>query len=130
MSRIGVIGSGTMGNGIAHVFALYNHKVTLHDIDKDAITRAMDSIKINLSRQLKAEKINTEQMNNCLNNISTSNDLNELVEMDLVIEAATENFDIKSKIFNSLDTICDSKTILATNTSSISIDKICVIIIF
>lgn len=124
MSRIGVIGSGTMGNGIAHVFALYNHKVTLHDIDKDAITRAMDSIKINLSRQLKAEKINTEQMNNCLNNISTSNDLNELVEMDLVIEAATENFDIKSKIFDSLDKICDSKTILATNTSSISIDKI------
>jgi len=124
MSRIGVIGSGTMGNGISHVFALYNHKVTLHDIDKDAITRAMDSIKMNLSRQLKAEKINTEQMNNCLNNISTSNDLNELVEMDLVIEAATENFDIKSKIFNSLDKICDSKTILATNTSSISIDKI------
>ena len=124
MSSIGVIGSGTMGNGIAHVFALYDHKVILHDIDKDAISRAVDSIKTNLSRQLKAEKINEDQMESCLNNISTSNDVNELVESDLIIEAATEDFNIKSRIFKSLDKVCHSGTILATNTSSISINKI------
>ena len=124
MFTIGVIGSGTMGNGIAHVFALHGHKVVLHDTDRDAISRAISSIKTNLLRQLKAEKINDNQMESCLDNISTSDDLNGLIQADLVIEAATENFNIKSKIFQSLDKVCSSDTILATNTSSISINKI------
>ena len=124
MFTIGVIGSGTMGNGIAHVFALHGHKVVLHDTDRDAISRAINSIKTNLLRQLKAEKINDNQMESCLDNISTSDDLNGLIQADLVIEAATENFNIKSNIFQSLDKVCSSDTILATNTSSISINKI------
>ena len=90
MFTIGVIGSGTMGNGIAHVFALHGHKVILHDTDRDAISRAISSIKTNLLRQLKAEKINDDQMESCLDNISTSDDLNGLIQADLVIEAATE----------------------------------------
>lgn len=125
MKNITVIGSGTMGNGIAHIFALHNHKVNLVDINKDALERAKQTIDKNLQRQLSKEQITEEQYKSTLENLSFVTVLEEaVVNSDLVIEAATENFEIKSKIFQTLDAVCKPEAILATNTSSISITRI------
>jgi 3-hydroxybutyryl-CoA dehydrogenase len=125
MKNITVIGAGTMGNGIAHAFAQSGYSVNLVDISADALDRAMTTITKNLDRMLSKEKILEADKNNTLSNISTNTDLTDAVkDADLVIEAATENIDIKLKIFKQLDEICDDNTILATNTSSISITQI------
>lgn len=125
MKNIAVIGSGTMGNGICHVFAQTGYKVAMIDINQDALDRAMVTIGKNLDRMVKKEKISEEDKNNTLGNITPFTTLSEGVkDADLVIEAATENEVIKLQIFKELDEICDEKTILATNTSSISITKI------
>jgi 3-hydroxybutyryl-CoA dehydrogenase len=125
MKNIGVIGAGTMGNGIAHAFAQSGYKVNLIDLSQDALDRALASITKNLDRQLSKEKITEADKIATLDNISTFRDMNSAVlGMDLVVEAATENIDIKLKIFAQLDQICDANTILGTNTSSISITKI------
>ncbi|MDC0201854.1 3-hydroxybutyryl-CoA dehydrogenase [Flavobacteriales bacterium] len=125
MKNITVIGAGTMGNGIAHAFAQSGYLVNLVDISADSLDRAIAIITKNLDRLLSKEKISEEDKNNTLSNISTNTDLTDAVkDADLVIEAATENIDIKLKIFKQLDEICDDNTILATNTSSISITKI------
>ena len=125
MKNITVIGAGTMGNGIAHAFAQSGYSVNLVDISADSLDRAIDTITKNLDRLLSKEKISELDKNNTLSNISTNTDLTDAVkDADLVIEAATENIDIKLKIFKQLDEICDENTILATNTSSISITKI------
>ena len=114
-----------MGNGIAHAFAQSGYLVNLVDISADSLDRAIAIITKNLDRLLSKEKISEEDKNNTLSNISTNTDLTDAVkDADLVIEAATENIDIKLKIFKQLDEICDDNTILATNTSSISITKI------
>ena len=125
MKNITVIGAGTMGNGIAHAFAQSGYSVNLVDISTDSLDRAIATITKNLDRLLSKEKISELDKNNTLSNISTNTDLTDAVkDADLVIEAATENIDIKLKIFKQLDEICDDNTILGTNTSSISITKI------
>jgi 3-hydroxybutyryl-CoA dehydrogenase len=124
IKNISVIGSGTMGNGIAHVFALYGFNVKLIDIKDEFLERGIKTIKGNLDRQLKKGAVTDEQVKNTLSNISTSTSLADAKDSDLVIEAATENHDIKQNIFISLDEHCKPGTILASNTSSISITEI------
>ena len=114
-----------MGNGIAHTFAQNNYNVNLVDISEDALNRALLTIEKNLKRMVSKEKISEEEKENTLNNITTHKNMSKGVEKaDLVIEAATENLDLKLKIFKQLDEICNENTLLATNTSSISISQI------
>jgi 3-hydroxybutyryl-CoA dehydrogenase len=125
MENISVIGAGTMGNGIAHVFAQNGFKVTLIDVSPDALSKALATISKNLDRMVAKEKITPAQKENALKNITTSTSIQEGVKTsELVVEAATENVDLKCKIFRELDQHCSPSTILATNTSSISITKI------
>lgn len=125
MKKIGVIGSGTMGNGIAHVFAQNGFQVHLIDVSQDALDKGVATIANNLNRMLSKEKISSLDRDNTLSNITQFTDLKAGISgTDLVIEAATENLAIKLSIFKDLDAICDSNTILASNTSSISITQI------
>lgn len=125
MKNIAVIGSGTMGNGIAHVFAQTGYKVSLIDISAPALEKAITTISKNLDRQITKEVISEADKTTTLGNITTFTDMSAGVKgCDLVVEAATENVDLKMKIFKDLDSVCDENTILATNTSSISITKI------
>ncbi|MBT3611753.1 MAG: 3-hydroxybutyryl-CoA dehydrogenase [Flavobacteriales bacterium] len=125
MKNITVIGAGTMGNGIAHTFAQEDFNVNLVDISADSLERAIATIGKNLDRMVKKEKITETEKANTLANITTHTDITVGVKRaDLVVEAATENIDLKLKIFKQLDEICDTNTLLATNTSSISITKI------
>lgn len=125
MKNITVIGAGTMGNGIAHTFAQSGYSVKLVDISSDALDKAIATITKNLDRMLSKEKITEEDKNSTLSNINVYTELSSAVKgADLVVEAATENVDLKLKIFKQLDEICDENTILGTNTSSISITKI------
>ncbi|WP_405199376.1 3-hydroxyacyl-CoA dehydrogenase family protein [Christiangramia sp. LLG6405-1] len=125
MKNIAVIGAGTMGNGIAHTFAQSGYKVHLIDISEDSLKRGMDTISKNLDRMVSKEKISEDDKNNTLSNVSTFTSIAEGVNgVDLVVEAATENTDLKLKIFKDLDKNTEASTILATNTSSISITQI------
>ncbi|CAM3491660.1 3-hydroxyacyl-CoA dehydrogenase family protein [Zobellia roscoffensis] len=125
MQHIAVIGAGTMGNGIAHVFAQSGHKVNLIDLSDDALSKGMKTIEKNLDRMLAKEKITENDKTATLQNISTFTTLKDgVTNVDLVVEAASEDLNIKLNIFKELDAICDQKTILATNTSSISITQI------
>jgi 3-hydroxybutyryl-CoA dehydrogenase len=125
MKIISVIGSGTMGNGIAHVFAQYGYQVNLIDVNPDALQRALDTIGKNLDRMVSKGSITEETKSQTLKNLTTYTDLQSGVQhADLVIEAATENPAIKMKIFKDLGTFTSPETILATNTSSISITEI------
>ncbi|MEC8831556.1 MAG: 3-hydroxybutyryl-CoA dehydrogenase [Bacteroidota bacterium] len=125
MEQIAVIGAGTMGNGIAHVFAQNGYKVNLVDISQASLDKGMATITKNLDRMIAKEVIDEAKKEATLNNITTYTNLKDGVsDMDLVVEAATENLDIKLKIFKDLDEICKAETILATNTSSISITQI------
>lgn len=125
LKNVTVIGAGTMGNGIAQVFATKNYNVTLCDISENAIQNALKTIEANLLRMVKKEVITQDDLTNALSNISTQTDLQIAVnKADLVVEAATENVDLKLKIFKQLDEFSPSHTILATNTSSISITQI------
>lgn len=125
MNLISVIGSGTMGNGIAHSFSLAGFRVNLIDISEEALKKALQTIEQNLDRQLLKESITKVQRDNALKNIETFTDIRKAVkDSDLVIEAATENTEIKLNIFRDLDSWCKPQAILATNTSSISIGKI------
>ncbi|MGK0385914.1 MAG: 3-hydroxybutyryl-CoA dehydrogenase [Patiriisocius sp.] len=125
MKNIAVIGAGTMGNGIAHTFAQKDYKVQLIDISQASLDRGMATIAKNLDRMVAKEKISEEDKQRTLKNITTCTDLKSGVEFaGLVVEAATENLDLKLKIFRDLDSFCPSDTILASNTSSISITEI------
>jgi len=125
MKRIAVVGAGTMGNGIAHVFAQNGYNVNLVDISQDAIDRGVATITKNLMRLLGKEKITEVDKENTLQNITTFTSISQGVkEADLVIEAATENVGLKLKIFKQLDDETKEDCILATNTSSISITEI------
>ncbi len=125
MENIAVIGSGTMGNGIAHTFAQKKFNVHLIDISSEAIKNALITIDKNLNRMIKKETIDEKTKKEILSRIKTFTDIKEGIKnVDLVIEAATENTDIKLKIFKQLDEICSKETILSTNTSSISITEI------
>ena len=125
MRKIAVIGAGTMGNGIAHTFAQSGYEVSLIDISADSLQRGMNTIEQNLVRMLKREKISEDDKQNTLDKITTFTSMNDgLAGVDLVVEAATENMDVKLKIFSQLDEVCGENVILASNTSSISITKI------
>ncbi|MFD1163020.1 3-hydroxybutyryl-CoA dehydrogenase [Hwangdonia seohaensis] len=125
MKNIAVIGAGTMGNGIAHTFAQSGFKVQLIDISEDSLKKGMATISKNLDRMVAKEKITEADKNDTLSNISTFTNISEGVKnANLVVEAATENVDLKLNIFKQLDEACPKETILATNTSSISITQI------
>ena len=125
MKNISVIGAGTMGNGIAHVFAQNGYQVNLIDISQEALEKAVKTISRNLDRMVAKEKITELQKKNTLNNLTTISEIKSGVEnAELVIEAATENLDIKLSIFKELDLHSPKECILSTNTSSISITKI------
>ncbi len=120
-----IIGSGTMGNGICHVFAQSGFKVHMMDIKQEALDKALATIGKNMDRQISKDRLTEDQKNDALGRITTFTDLAEAVKnADLVVEAATENVDLKTKIFEDLDKLCPEHTILATNTSSISITRI------
>ena len=124
MINIGVIGSGTMGNGIAHVSALSGFPTTLVDVNDNFLKLGLETIQKNLQRQMKKKIINQSDMDAVLKKIKLTTDYNNLSNCNIVIEAATENQSIKEKIFKSMDNVCDENTILATNTSSIPITAI------
>ena len=125
MKNIAVIGAGTMGNGIAHTFTQFEYKVNLIDISQESLDRGIATITKNLDRMVAKDKISEEDKSRTLNNITTFTDLEKGVKAtDLVVEAATENVDLKLKIFRDLENFCDENTILASNTSSISITQI------
>lgn len=125
MKNVAVIGAGTMGNGIAHTFAQFGYKVSLIDVQAASLEKGMTTIAKNLDRQVAKERITVAQKDETLANITTFTDTNEGVKgVELVVEAATENVDLKLKIFKSLSDATPDNVILATNTSSISITKI------
>ena len=122
--KIAVIGAGQMGNGIAHVFAQSEYPVTMIDVSAEAIDRGMTTIGKNLDRQVKKGAVSQEARDATLARIETSTDLGAASSAELIIEAATENRDLKFKIFGNLDSVAASGAILASNTSSISITEI------
>lgn len=124
IKNVGVVGAGTMGNGIAQVFAAHGFSVIMQDIDEQGLAKGLATITGSLDRLIKSEKISAQDKASTLGNISSSIDLAALVGVDLVIEAASENFDIKAGIFKQLDQLCKPSAILASNTSSISLTKI------
>ncbi len=126
MKKIAIIGAGTMGNGIAHTFAQKNYQVTLIDVSEQSLEKALSTISKNLDRMVSKDKISESEKSQTLANIQTSTEINKdvLSGTDLVVEAATENLEIKLQIFENLDSLCPDKTILASNTSSILISTI------
>ncbi|VXC31768.1 3-hydroxyacyl-CoA dehydrogenase family protein [Maribacter litoralis] len=125
MNKVAVIGAGTMGNGIAHVFAQSGFQVHLIDVSQEALDKGLATIANNLDRMVAKEKITNEEKSNTLENITSFTYLRDGVkDVQLAIEAATENVTIKLNLFKELDAVCDSSTILASNTSSISITQI------
>jgi 3-hydroxybutyryl-CoA dehydrogenase len=125
IKNITVIGSGTMGNGIAHVFAQYGYNVVLNDIKQEFLDRGLKTISSNLDRQVKKATLSEEQKTRTLANIKTSLILRDAVQSaDLIVEAATENKNVKLDIFRTVDASAPTKAILATNTSSILITEI------
>jgi 3-hydroxybutyryl-CoA dehydrogenase len=124
IERVGILGAGTMGNGIAHVFARSGFQVLLCDVEQSFLDRALEVIKKNLERELAKNKISAEEKQSSLARIDTIIDRNRLSTCDFVIEAATERFEIKAEIFRGLDRICPPEVILASNTSSISITRL------
>ena len=125
MKNVAVIGAGTMGNGIAHTFAQFDYKVQLIDVQQTSLDKGIATITKNLDRMVAKETITEADKQRTLKNITTYTNLEEGVEYaSLVVEAATENVDLKLKIFRDLDKFCPDDTILASNTSSISITQI------
>jgi len=125
MEKIAVIGAGTMGNGIAHTFAQFGYSVFLVDVNEASLQKGLATIAKNLDRQVAKGQITEEQKNETLSRIAPHSQIDEtLTDVSLVVEAASENFEIKASIFKQLDSVCNSNCILASNTSSISITRI------
>jgi 3-hydroxybutyryl-CoA dehydrogenase len=124
IQRVGVIGAGTMGNGIAHVFARSGYQVVLCDVEQRFIDRGLATIGKNLDREVSKGKISADEKSNALNRIEAVLDRSKLNSCDFVVEAATEKLDIKTGIFRDLDKICRPEVVLASNTSSLSITKL------
>jgi 3-hydroxybutyryl-CoA dehydrogenase len=121
ISRIGIIGSGTMGNGIAHVCALSGYEVRLVDIKQELLDKAMGNIRKNMERQVKKDIITQDDMDQALARIKTGLDMKAVRDCQVVVEAASEDIDLKRKLFAEMDEICPPETILASNTSSLPI---------
>jgi len=124
IKRVGVVGAGTMGNGIAHVFARSGYAVTLYDVEQRFLDRALDTIAKNFARETAKAKITAEQEAAALKNITAVVDRSRLGDCDFIVEAATEKFEIKAEIFRELDRLARPDIVLASNTSSISITKL------
>jgi 3-hydroxybutyryl-CoA dehydrogenase len=125
MKNVTVIGAGTMGNGIAHVFAMNGHSVKLVDVSQDALDKAIATISKNLDRMVSKGLLTEDEKATTMGNLETFTELSQAVKQaEIVVEAATENVELKLKIFKQMDELAPSKAILATNTSSISITKI------
>lgn len=122
--KVAIIGSGTMGRGIAQVAATSGCTVKLFDLNQEALTKSKNALEVSLSKLVEKEKIDTAEKSRIQNNISYVNTLNELSDSDLVIEAIVENLEVKRKVFSELETLVSEKTILASNTSSLSIASI------
>ena len=122
--KVSVIGGGTMGNGIAHVFAQSGHDVTLIDLDQKALDRAIGTIDKNLGRLVNKEKISEQEKDATMARLQTATDLAAAADSALVVEAVFESYEVKKSIFEKLDEVCGPDAILASNTSSISITKI------
>jgi len=122
--QVGVLGAGTMGHGIAHVFARSGYQVVLYDIEQRFLERALEAITKNLDRELAKNKITTDDKSAALRRITAVLDRGKLANCDFAIEAATEKFEIKAELFRDLDRICRPEIILASNTSSLSITKL------
>jgi 3-hydroxybutyryl-CoA dehydrogenase len=121
---IGIIGSGTMGNGIAHIFAQNKFDVVLIDVNEKILEQALETINKNMMRQVKKELISDVERETALSHIKINTDIKMVAKAQLVIEAVHEQKELKTEIFRNLDSVCDADTILATNTSSISITEI------
>ena len=113
-----------MGNGIAHVFALSGYSVFLIDIKQEFLDKALNLISLNLDRQIDKKIISSNDKVNALNNIHTTTNMHDIKDVDLIVEAIPENYELKSSLFRQLDSICKKSTIFASNTSSISISKL------
>jgi 3-hydroxybutyryl-CoA dehydrogenase len=124
IQNVGVIGAGTMGNGIAHVFARSGYNVVLCDVDQRFLERGLATITKNLEREVAKNKITAEDKASALNKIESVTDRGKLADCDFIVEAATEKFEIKAEIFRDLDRLARPEVILASNTSSISITKL------
>ncbi|MCP4186694.1 MAG: 3-hydroxybutyryl-CoA dehydrogenase [Gammaproteobacteria bacterium] len=124
IKTVGVVGAGTMGNGIVQVCAVAGLTVIMQDIAEDAVQRGLDTISTSLDRLIKKEKISADDKAAALANIQTTTTMDDLKDLDIVIEAATENEALKLRIFEQLDKICKPSALLASNTSSISLTKI------
>lgn len=124
IQKIGVVGAGTMGNGIAHVFALAGHNVLLCDIEQSILDRSLATISKNLDRTVAKGKLTEAQKSETMGRIAPLTDRAKLAQCDFVVEAASEKFEIKSELFRELDRICRPDVILASNTSSISITRL------
>src|SRR5882724_4346703 len=124
IQRVGVIGAGTMGNGIAHVFASHGFQVVLCDVEQRFLDRGLDTIRKNLDREVTKNKITADQKTDSLKRIETALDRAQLASCDFVVEAATEKLELKTEIFRDLDRVCRPEVVLASNTSSISITKL------
>jgi len=124
VERVGVVGAGNMGNGIAHVFARSGYQVLLCDVEQRFLDRALDTIGKNLDREVAKSKITADDKSSALKRIEPMLERRKLANCDFVVEAATEKFEIKSEIFRDLDRICPPEVILSSNTSSISITKL------
>ncbi len=124
LKKIGVVGAGQMGNGIAQVLAAHEFQVAMMDVSQEALDKGLATISKSCDRLIKKEKMTDDQKNQLLGRITTHHDLSGFSDADMVIEAATENIDLKLKIFKNLDQVVPAHCILATNTSSISITKI------
>jgi|ERR1041385_463846 3-hydroxybutyryl-CoA dehydrogenase len=125
IKNVTVIGAGTMGNGIAHTFAQYGFSVTLHDIKTEFIERGLNTIRVNLDRQVKKAILTEDQKQQALSRIKPTTSLSDAAKnADIVVEAATEDKSVKMEVFKTLDNTCPSHTILASNTSSISITEL------
>ncbi len=124
IQRVGVVGAGTMGNGIAHVFARSGYNVVLCDVEQRFLDRALETVTKNLEREVSKNRITAEAKTGALSRIRPVTDRSQLADCDFVIEAATEKFEIKTEIFRDLDRLARPEIILASNTSSISITKL------
>jgi len=124
IKNVGVIGAGTMGNGIAHVFAKSGYNVTLVDVEQRFLDRGLSTISKNLEREVSKSKLTAEERDEALKRIQSSVDRKQLAACDFIVEAASERFEIKTELFRDLDAMCRPEVILASNTSSISITKL------
>ena len=124
IKTVGVLGAGTMGNGIAHVFAAHGYNVVLCDVEQAFLDRALATIGKNLEREVTRQKLTAAEREAALKRIRTTTSHQPLADCDFVVEAATEKFEIKAELFRELDRLCRPQVILASNTSSISITKL------